>query len=340
MQKFTVGIPKEIMPGEGRVAILPGNLRNISPKSDCEIHWLVEEGAGHASGFYEKDWERCGARIVSRGVLFEVVDLLVKVKQPFSEEVDLLHSGQGVACFHHVNANRAAVEELLKNRVTILPFEYHPPAIQAMSKMAGERIRVVLDKFYVSGWHLEKIFFGGAKGTVCQTAIHHLWDMVGNPERQFLAFDLVEGWFNSTFGRRYLTLSTRYDSSLASAVAECKIFVLAAITKHGAPKFLKPHHLDLMPDEAFIIQISIDEGGNIDDPDFCETTYWSNPVYKVSRGTKEILVCNLPNLPGCINPSQSSFALDRALGPYFIELLRTWPRVPKKYIFKGFPSVP
>ncbi len=336
MKKLTVGIPREIMPGEGRVAILPGSLLNFLPRGVREINWLVEEGVGRESGFSNEDWTRCGAEIVSRYGVFARADLIIKVKQPFPEEASFLCSGQGVACFHHVNANQEVVKGLLKKKVSILPFECYPPAIRAMSQLAGERVRVVLDKFCDSSWRREKIFFGGARGTVCQTAIHHLWNTVGNPERQFWAFDLTGGWFDSVFGRRYFTFPTTDEIKLMAAIAECKVFVLAAITKQGAPKFLKPHHLDLMPDGAFVLQISIDEGGNIDDPDFCQTTYWSDPTYYVRRVTKEIQVCNLPNLPGCINPSQSSVALDRALRPYFIELLRTWPRVPRKYIFRGF----
>lgn len=341
MQQLIVGIPKEVMAGEGRVAVLPDSLQDIAQRSGREISWLVEWGVGRASGFCNEDWERHGAKAASKDELFARAALIIKVKQPLSGEGDFLHSGQGVACFHHVNMNKAVVEKLIKMGVSILPFEYYSPAIHAMSKMAGERIGLVLEKFYGPGWRREKIFFGGARGTMCQTAIHHLWDTVGDPANQFLAFDLTAGWFVSMFGRRYFTLSTIYESSLASAMAECKIFVLAAITKHGAPKFLKPRHLDLMPDGSFIIQVSIDEGGNIDDPHFCQTTYWgSSAVYRVRRVTKEIQVCNLPNLPGCINPSQSSFALDRALGPYFVELLRAWPHISDRYIFKGFHSVP
>ena len=57
---ITIGVPKETFPGEARVGLVPGVLKNLKRLGGTVI---VETGAGDAAGFPDKEFEEKGARI-------------------------------------------------------------------------------------------------------------------------------------------------------------------------------------------------------------------------------------------------------------------------------------
>ncbi len=77
-----IGILKETQKGEKRVAISPNIAKQLIEKG-FEI--LVEDGAGEASQFKNSDYEKVGAHIERRGVVFKEADMLVKIN-PFDKE--------------------------------------------------------------------------------------------------------------------------------------------------------------------------------------------------------------------------------------------------------------
>ena len=50
-----IGVPKEICPGEERVALTPANVGALLKKNGVEIR--IERGAGEAAGFTDGDYE-------------------------------------------------------------------------------------------------------------------------------------------------------------------------------------------------------------------------------------------------------------------------------------------
>lgn len=102
---LTIGIPKEIMAGEARVAATPETVKKFV-KDGMTV--LVEKGAGVNSHYYDDEYAEVGAELVSDvKQLFERADLILKVKEPlFNEkegkhEVDMMHSGQYLITFIH-----------------------------------------------------------------------------------------------------------------------------------------------------------------------------------------------------------------------------------------------
>lgn len=100
-----VGIPKEIMPGEARVAATPETVKKFIQDG---MSVLVETGAGVKSLYYDEQYKEAGAELVSDAEhLFERADLILKVKEPlFNEqagkhEVDMMHTGQYLITFIH-----------------------------------------------------------------------------------------------------------------------------------------------------------------------------------------------------------------------------------------------
>lgn len=74
---FAVGAPKETLPGEKRVALVPGVVGPLV-KSGCAVH--IEAGAGVASGYLDKEYADKGAIIApDRRTVFAQSDVICQV---------------------------------------------------------------------------------------------------------------------------------------------------------------------------------------------------------------------------------------------------------------------
>ena len=334
---ITVGILCEIMPHEGRVPIFPSSIHQLVlhvRALGCALNVVVQKGLGSSLGMTDEDWMRGGARVEDKESVYADADVILKIKQPFSEEVSLYHEGQWSVCFHHMAANRDVVAELIKKQVRIVPFEYHRPSLSSMSAKAGKHIPVILDRVCGKGWIKENIFFGGARGVVGQHAIRGCRDREV-PFSRIHACDIAAGMFVSPdTGMSYETFSSKHTKKLYAELRKCRILILAAAGSSQTIRFLKPHHLDHLADGAVVVQISIDEGGNIDDPAFQRVTYWDDSSYEVVRGGKKFTVCNIPNIPGCLEPYNASLALERANFLYYAGIIASFPDIAPELLYQ------
>ena len=114
---LAIGIPKEIMEGERRVAAIPDTVKKMVSEG---ANVLVEEGAGLGSYFSDEDYKAAGARLVgSAEELFREADIILKVKEPLfnrnigSHEVDLMKEGQCIVSFLHTSG--PSNHEMIKN---------------------------------------------------------------------------------------------------------------------------------------------------------------------------------------------------------------------------------
>ncbi|GEM_PF-6023724 len=333
-REIRIGIPCEIMPHEGRVPLLPLSLDRLRKElTDCDLYFDIERGVGASLGLTENIWRTHGARVCEKNEVYDDSDIIFKVKQPFPEEVDLYHSGQLCACFHHAATNQNVITALMQKNVLIAPFEYHRPGLAAMSREAGKQVVTILQHVCGDNWKQRHVFFGGARGIVCQYAIFDCL-VAGVLFRNMHACDIASGrFFAPETNILYKTFSSRDDEEMCEHLEKCRIVVLAAVSSRGAPRFLTSRHLDIMPDDTFIIQISIDEGGNIEDPAFQNVTYWGQPTYIVERGHKRFTVCNVPDIPGCLARHSASIALDKANYAYYHQLIASFPNPPRRFLY-------
>ena len=100
-----IGIPKEIMPGEARVAATPETVKKFVTDGATV---LIEKNAGVGAFYFDEDYTAAGAQIIaSAEELFQKADLILKVKEPLfnktynKHEVDLMHEGQYLITFIH-----------------------------------------------------------------------------------------------------------------------------------------------------------------------------------------------------------------------------------------------
>lgn len=148
---MTIGIPKEIMTGEKRVAASPETVRKFIEDGQKV---LIEKDAGINSLYHDEDYLAMGAEIVAGPVeLFKRSDLILKVKEPLFNkvenvhEVDMMHKGQYLITFIHPASpvNHEMVKKLAAAGVISLTLDGVPrisraqnmDALTSMSTCAG-----------------------------------------------------------------------------------------------------------------------------------------------------------------------------------------------------------
>jgi NAD(P) transhydrogenase subunit alpha len=131
-----IGIPREIRPGESRVAMLPAN---IAPWSGKGVAFLVEPGAGVLAGASDTDYQAAGAELAERADIFARADILLQVQAPGANTVngdqDLarLRPGQLVAGMMDPLGEPAIASTFAKAGINALAMELVPRISRAQS---------------------------------------------------------------------------------------------------------------------------------------------------------------------------------------------------------------
>ena len=132
-----VGVPREIFPGERRVALVPAVLPNLA-KAGMEV--LVESGAGAEAGYPDAEYVAKGAKIApDRAEVFRLADIVVQVlahganDRTGSSDLPLFHSGQILIGFLRPLGSLQSVTDIAARGVTSFSVELMPRTTRAQS---------------------------------------------------------------------------------------------------------------------------------------------------------------------------------------------------------------
>ena len=148
---MVIGIPKEIMHGEGRVSAIPETVAKL--KADG-FEVLVEKTAGEGAFFSDEEYAMAGATMIDDAMeVYEKSDIILKVKEPqYNEakgmhEVDMMHQGQYLITFIHPASpvNHEMVKKMAEKGIIGLTLDGVPrisraqnlDALTSMSTCAG-----------------------------------------------------------------------------------------------------------------------------------------------------------------------------------------------------------
>ena len=100
-----IGVPKEIMHDEARVAASPEAVKQYVADGHTV---LFERGAGEGAAYHDEDYQAAGAELIQGPEeIFRRAEIIIKVKEPlFNEqlgkhEIDMMHKGQYLITFIH-----------------------------------------------------------------------------------------------------------------------------------------------------------------------------------------------------------------------------------------------
>src|SRR3954466_10909579 len=103
-----IGVPKESMAGERRVALVPDIVFRLVK---LKIEVAVERNAGRQAGFTDGAYEKAGAQLVGAKEAF-AADLVFKGQRPQAEEIPLLNQGAILVSLLPVSTSQDAIARL------------------------------------------------------------------------------------------------------------------------------------------------------------------------------------------------------------------------------------
>lgn len=153
-----IAIPKEIHPGENRVACTP-DVSSKLIKLGYEVH--IQKDAGLSAGFKDEQYEKAGAKIVDNvEQLFSSADLVLKVQKPDEAEIKKLRKGTLLISFiyalHYPNIAKTCAE----NGIDLIAMEMVPRTTlaQKMDALSSQANIAGYKSVILAANHLGKIF--------------------------------------------------------------------------------------------------------------------------------------------------------------------------------------
>ncbi|MBW3880663.1 Re/Si-specific NAD(P)(+) transhydrogenase subunit alpha [Neisseria meningitidis] len=133
-----IGIPRESLSGETRVACTPATVALLGKLG---FETVVESGAGLAASLDDAAYQAAGATVADKAAVW-AYPLIYKVNAPSEDELPLLKEGQTIVSFLWPRQNEALVEALRAKKVNALAMDMVPrisraQALDALSSMAN-----------------------------------------------------------------------------------------------------------------------------------------------------------------------------------------------------------
>ncbi|MBW2486763.1 MAG: alanine dehydrogenase [Deltaproteobacteria bacterium] len=164
-----IGVPREIKENEYRVSMtLPAVDALVSRGHQI----IIETRAGAGSGIADADYTAAGANLAPDArTVYRKAEMILKVKELFPQEFDLLREGQIIFTYIHSANNPVETQALLDKKVIAIAYEDietddgRCPLLTPMSEIAGEvgLIMGVYHMFTTTGG--SGILIGGAVGS-------------------------------------------------------------------------------------------------------------------------------------------------------------------------------
>ena len=286
-----VGVPSEIKAQESRVGLTPLSVQELTNHGHDV---LVQNNAGFGAGFENADYEKAGAKITSTAAdIFNDSDMIVKVKEPQSEEVNMLRENQILFTYLHLSAAPELTKGLIDSKSICIAYETvtdennRLPLLAPMSAVAG-RMSVQ------AGAHcLEKtqggrgLLIGGAPGVNPGNVLILGGGVVGENaaaiatgmEAKVHIVDKSEARLEELqmkFGDRIIPLvSNKID--LQDYVVETDLLIGGVlIPGANAPKLISKEMIADMKRGSVIVDVAIDQGGCVETS---KPTTHANPTY-------------------------------------------------------------
>nr|MDP2192059.1 Re/Si-specific NAD(P)(+) transhydrogenase subunit alpha [Rhodoferax sp.] len=135
-----IGVPREIFPGEKRVATVPEVVEKLI-KLGFSV--AVESGAGNGANVSDEAYRAAGATVVEGAApLWATSDIVFKVRGPTADEVALMREGSTLVSFIWPAQNPELLKLLAARRATVLAMDSVPrisraQKLDALSSMAN-----------------------------------------------------------------------------------------------------------------------------------------------------------------------------------------------------------
>ncbi|MCK0525723.1 MULTISPECIES: Re/Si-specific NAD(P)(+) transhydrogenase subunit alpha [unclassified Anaerobiospirillum] len=319
-----IGIPKESLKGETRVAATPDTVTKLI-KLGFEV--AIQTNAGADASFDDASYSAAGAKVL-RGRDVWQSDIIFKVNAPSDEEIKLLKEGQTLVSFIRPAQNPDLVAKLNEKKVNVLAMDMVPrisraQAMDALSSIANiSGYRAVIEAAHNFG----RFFTGqvtaagkvppakvlvigaGVAGLAAIGAANSLGaivrafdtrlevaDQIKSMGGEFLKLNFANEDGGSSDGYAKVMSDEFIKAEMELFAAQAKevdiIITTAAIPGKPAPRLISKEMVASMKPGSVIVDLAAGTGGN------CELTV-EGKVTTTENGVKIIgysdLACRLP----------------------------------------------
>ena len=324
-----IGVPKEIKPQEHRIGLTPESVKILTANGN---QVLVENNGGFEAGFDNEQYLNAGAKIIDKAEdIFNDSEIIVKVKEPLSNEVKMIKENQIVFTYLHLAAAKELTQGLINSKSVCIAYETvtdkngRLPLLAPMSAVAG-RMSVQ------AGAHcLEKnqkgrgLLLGGAPGVKPGNVVILGGGVVGENaaiiatglQAKVYIVDKSEArlkQLTQMFGDKIIPQhSDKVD--LEKLISECDLLVGGVLIPGAeAPKLVTKKMLKGMKRGSVIVDVAIDQGGCVETS---KPTTHADPTYIVD----DIVHYCVANMPGGVHRT-STLALNKATLPFLSKLAK------------------
>ncbi len=306
-----IGVPKEVSPGEERVALAPANVKKLIKKG---FEVSIEHNAGRLANYQDEEYKNEGATIAnSAEEIYTQSDIVLKVQPVNEQELAQMHSGQVMMSYLYPATNQELLERIAKQGVNAVAMDAIPrisraqkmDVLSSMANIAGYRAVIEAANYFgrflngqiTAAGKVEpaKVLVIGAGvaglasiGTANSLgAIVRAFDTRAEVAEQiqsmgatFLTVDIEED--GSTDSGYSKVMSQAFiDAEMALFKEQAKevdiIITTAQIPGRPAPKLILKEHVEVMKPGSVIVDLAASTGGN------CELTK-PGEVYTTDNG--------------------------------------------------------
>jgi len=294
-----IGVPKEIYPGENRVALIPSGIESLLT-AGFEV--VIQEGAGDKAHFSDDEYRNCGASIAPTAQsLYEQADIILKVRQPLNDEVSLLKEDSTLVCMLDPWFNLPLIKQLADRKVRSFALEFIPRTTRAqsmdvlssMGAISGYRSvlcgAMELPQYFpmlmtaAGTIHPARVFIIGAgvAGLMAISTARRLGavveaydtraevrEQVESLGAKFIEFDLPQEEGGATGGYAQEKSEEFYKKQreqMQAKVAQADLVITtAAIPGKESPRLITKDMLHYMKKGSVIVDLAAERGGNVE----------------------------------------------------------------------------
>tara|TARA_B100000575_G_scaffold289250_1_gene290714 strand:- start:165 stop:1280 length:1116 start_codon:yes stop_codon:yes gene_type:complete len=322
-----IGVPKEIKPQENRIGLTPDSVKTLTSNGH-EI--LIQSNGGFEAGFDDDQYKSSGAKIVDNAEdIFNDAEVIVKVKEPLSNEVKMLRENQIIFTYLHLAAAKELTKGLVNSKAVCIAYETvtdnngRLPLLAPMSAVAGrmsvqagahcleknQKGRGILLGGAPGGEPAEVVILGGGvvgeNAAIIATGMRAKVHVVDKSEKRLKQL-------SEMFGDKIIPqLSDNTD--LEKLISSCDLLVGGVLIPGAeAPKLVTKKMIKNMKRGSVIVDVAIDQGGCVETS---KPTTHAEPTYIVD----DIVHYCVANMPGGV-PRTSTLALNNATLPFLSKL--------------------
>lgn len=300
---LTTGCPKEIKAQENRVALTPAGAGQLARRG---VIVLVESGAGNGADYSDDEYVKAGAEVVANAAeLFERSELIVKVKEPQPNEIEMLRENQVLFTYLHLAADKKLTIDLAASGCTAIAYETvkigrRLPLLEPMSEVAG-RMAVQVGCYFLAKHEGGRgTLLGGVPGVLPGKIM-----IIGGGTAGVNAAKMATGvgaettileissermtWLDTAMPHARTVYSS--EAALMDLLPKTDLLIGAVLVPGAkAPKLVTREMLRLMNKGTVLVDIAVDQGGCMETT---RPTTHENPTY-VEEGVTHYCVANMP----------------------------------------------